>query len=1343
MKIKTKSYFSQALMALLSLLFLITSVNLLQNIGRGTTDLSENSIAQAPTNTTYWIDDTTQTALGVDFDRYTLRRDTSASTTTYLIKSEKDLAFLSWTIYNNKAYNNHVSSSSQFFYSGITFKQTKDLDLSAYYWQPIGRSSSRCFSGNYDGDGHTVSGVYTPYGRGSSFSDKGLFGVVQGQSSTNKATIQNIGVINSFIQGEDNIGGVVGIATYSTIITNCYNTGTVSGSNQVGGVAGDASNSTITNCYNTGTVSGSNQVGGVAGDASNSTITNCYNTGTVSGNGSVGGIMGANNNINGGAITNCYNTGSVSAIGSIGGIAGSAYAITITNCYNNGTVEGTGNSVGGVMGQAAGGGYTITITNCYNASSVSGSSQVGGVMGQAVSGSTIINCFNAGSVSGDSVVGGVAGEASGATITNTYYGGDCEASIGGIYGADVDGQAEYLADLEVLAKNEEWYLDSSNWNSSYSWDFDFLWLIDALQNNGYPILVDRKIYWTDEAAQEALDVDFDNYTLSGSGTEARPYLIRSETDLAYLSWTIYTGNTAVLVPPRSDANCCYVGKYFKQTKNLDLSAYLWQPIGISATRDGVSVNRYFSGSYDGGGFSISGMKIDVSNQTGGQAGLFGYLYIYYSKVSSGNVTSQMTFKNLTIKDSSINGGTSVGTLAGYVYCYWAMGQDYLIVDNIVVEESVKFTNQTYVSGIVGEVDIKQGYYNSTFKNCVNYASISANNTSAQLTGIASGSIGLIDNCKNYGNFSGVFGSACGIASGAVAITNCTNYGSFEGNGSVSCIGSTSSGRNLVAPKIVNCINDESVTVNVTGRVEGIGSATKGSRETGDVYGVVDCFNYGDLTGETVYGIATTPTILYGDNIDLVKNCENYGNLNGKNVYGIGGSEAQNCKNHVSLKAEGGSASGIGASKAVDCVNYGDISGGDYVSGIVAQKTSSTGVVASNCQNYGNISGNNYVAGIVAYCDYYSYNSQNTLSNCINEGDITATGNYVGGIAGWVNSFDILQCENSGDITANGDYVGGVVGYFSNSASLISNSNTGTMTTEGSYIGGLVGSFGGSLVQDSVNYSAVQGASFIGGLIGQVNIQSSSSTSSMSISNYQNLSEVSATGNNVGSIIGGIEITKSGSFALEISNIFNSFPVSSAGDNVGGMIGYVSSTGTVSYNISSLSNFGYVSGKDNVGGLIGYTTGDDKAQFTITESLNLGAVSASGNYAGGLIGSGASVSISNSGSEGIIFANQFAGALFGQIGEGGIITDCYCIAQISQASLCGSTLENWTINNSLATMYVGDSVIKQFYGTDFSGFVWLNEDGSPLPKNFTIFADIATGTVTTDLLLGSGWTEWVA
>ena len=46
-------------------------------------------------------------------------------------------------------------------------------------------------------------------------------------------------------------------------------------------------------------------------------------------------------------------------------------------------------------------------------------------------------------------------------------------------------------------------------------------------------------YWTDTEAQTEQDVDFTNYTLSGSGSEEDPYLIQSEKDLAFLSWTIY------------------------------------------------------------------------------------------------------------------------------------------------------------------------------------------------------------------------------------------------------------------------------------------------------------------------------------------------------------------------------------------------------------------------------------------------------------------------------------------------------------------------------------------------------------------------------------------------------------------------------------------------------------------------------------------------------------------------------------------------------------------------------------------------------------------------------------
>ena len=83
-------------------------------------------------------------------------------------------------------------------------------------------------------------------------------------------------------------------------ITNCYNTGTVSGNSRVGGVCGN-NYRTITYFYNTGAVNGTQNVGGVCG-YNLGTITNCYNTGTVSGNSRVGGVCGNNYR----TITNCY-----------------------------------------------------------------------------------------------------------------------------------------------------------------------------------------------------------------------------------------------------------------------------------------------------------------------------------------------------------------------------------------------------------------------------------------------------------------------------------------------------------------------------------------------------------------------------------------------------------------------------------------------------------------------------------------------------------------------------------------------------------------------------------------------------------------------------------------------------------------------------------------------------------------------------------------------------------------------------------------------------------------------------------------------------------------------------
>ena len=137
---------------------------------------------------------------------------------------------------------------------------------------------------------------------------------------------------------------------YTGSITDCYNIGSVSGSEgYVGGVNGYNDGGIITNSYNAGGVSGIERyVGGVNGYNDGGTITNCYNTGSsVSGSGYVGGVNGRNK----GTITNCYNTSSVSGKERyVGGVIGRNESnATITNCYYDSTIY-TGAAIGNDMG---------------------------------------------------------------------------------------------------------------------------------------------------------------------------------------------------------------------------------------------------------------------------------------------------------------------------------------------------------------------------------------------------------------------------------------------------------------------------------------------------------------------------------------------------------------------------------------------------------------------------------------------------------------------------------------------------------------------------------------------------------------------------------------------------------------------------------------------------------------------------------------------------------------------------------------------------------------------------------------------------------------------------------
>lgn len=148
-------------------------------------------------------------------------------------------------------------------------------------WTPIGSNANK-FTGNFDGLGHTVDGLYI----NRDDSHQGLFGYTD-----DYGTIRNIGVTNVNIQGGGGwyIAGLVG-ANFNSVLSNSYATGSVSGGKYVGGLTG-YSNAKISNSYAIGSVSGSDDyVGGLVAYAGG-TISNSYASGTVIGNGdNVGGV---------------------------------------------------------------------------------------------------------------------------------------------------------------------------------------------------------------------------------------------------------------------------------------------------------------------------------------------------------------------------------------------------------------------------------------------------------------------------------------------------------------------------------------------------------------------------------------------------------------------------------------------------------------------------------------------------------------------------------------------------------------------------------------------------------------------------------------------------------------------------------------------------------------------------------------------------------------------------------------------------------------------------------------------------------------------------------------------
>lgn len=165
-------------------------------------------------------------------------------------------------------------------------------------WIPIG-TSDNSYTGQFDGRNHTISGIY--------FSDStadnvGLFGYTRGG-----ADIYNVGIVNSYIEGKNCVGGILGRNNNSGVnIQHCFSEATVIGNEGVGGIEGSTYGGKIIDCYNAGSVKGAKFVGSIRGRNTNSSgaMNNCFNVGEVIGTGTdnIGGIRGDGN----GTISNCY-----------------------------------------------------------------------------------------------------------------------------------------------------------------------------------------------------------------------------------------------------------------------------------------------------------------------------------------------------------------------------------------------------------------------------------------------------------------------------------------------------------------------------------------------------------------------------------------------------------------------------------------------------------------------------------------------------------------------------------------------------------------------------------------------------------------------------------------------------------------------------------------------------------------------------------------------------------------------------------------------------------------------------------------------------------------------------
>ena len=228
----------------------------------------------------------------------------------------------------------------------------------------------------------------------------------------------------------------------------------------------------------------------------------------------------------------------------------------------------------------------------------------------------------------------------------------------------------------------------------------------------------------------------------GRGTKEEPWLIENAEQLAYLAQQVNNGTD-------------YQRVHFRLVSDLDLSGKEWTPIGTDGNP--------FWGGFDGGGHTITGMKI--TGKEASYVGLFGECHNF--------TTASSYIKSVTVKGANISGKSFVGAIAG-------VGAN--ISDCYSIENTICARRQ--VGGVCGSLI-------GNISGCYNSSSVSGISTAGGIMGTASyeGNVGngVVQYCYNIGAVTvsqqdSYVGGITGASANRYDISNCLNCGKITGNG---------------------------------------------------------------------------------------------------------------------------------------------------------------------------------------------------------------------------------------------------------------------------------------------------------------------------------------------------------------------------------------------------------------------------------------------------------------------------------------------------------------------------------------------------------------------------------